>query len=153
VDFGLAREAEDESADQAVIWGTPYYVAPEKIRRERENFHSDMYSLGGTLYHAITGHVPFEAPTVEEVISAHVNTPLTPPNHVRPEITTPTSDALMMAMAKDPLDRFRSYADFMMAFEAARSQLLVQQLQAQQEPEGVDTDSPDAHGKGWWRRG
>jgi hypothetical protein len=41
----------------------------------------------------------------------------------------------------------------MMAFEAARSQLLVQQLQAQQEPEGVDTDSPDAHGKGWWRRG
>src|SRR6266550_8863704 len=82
VDFGLAREAEDDSADQAVIWGTPYYVAPEKIRREREDFHSDMYSLGGTLYHAITGHVPFEAPTVEEVISAHVNTPLTPPNDV-----------------------------------------------------------------------
>lgn len=151
VDFGLAREAEDESADQAVIWGTPYYVAPEKIRRERENFHSDMYSLGGTLYHAITGHVPFEAPTVEEVIFAHVNTPLTPPNHVLPEITTPTSDALMMAMAKDPLDRFRTYGDFMMAFEAARSQLLVQQLQAQQEPDELDA-SQGAHGKGWWRR-
>src|SRR5882724_11931185 len=106
VDFGLAREAEDESADQAVIWGTPYYVAPEKIRREREDFHSDMYSLGGTLYHAITGHVPFEAPTVEEVIYAHVNARLTPPNHVVPEISTATSDALMMALAKDPDDRF-----------------------------------------------
>ena len=151
VDFGLAREAEDESADQSVIWGTPYYVAPEKIRRERENFHSDMYSLGGTLYHAVTGHVPFEAPTVEEVISAHVNTPLTPPNQVVPEITEPTSDALMMAMAKNPLDRFRTYGEFIMAFEAARSQLLVHQLQAQQEPPELGAEG-EAHARGWWRR-
>jgi serine/threonine protein kinase len=151
VDFGLAREAEDESADQAVIWGTPYYVAPEKIRRERENFHSDMYSLGGTLYHAITGHVPFEAPTVEEVISAHVSTPLTPPNQVVPEITPPTSDALMIAMAKNPKERFRTYDEFIMAFTAARSQLLVQQLQAQQEPEEIAADE-QAQSKGWWKR-
>ncbi len=150
VDFGLAREAEDESADQSVIWGTPYYVAPEKIRRERENFHSDMYSLGGTLYHAITGHVPFEAPTVEEVISAHVNTPLTPPDQVVPEITAPTSEALMIAMAKNPQERFRTYDEFIMAFTAARSQLLVQQLRAQQEPgDGMQTEES---GKGWWRR-
>lgn len=151
VDFGLAREAEDESADQSVIWGTPYYVAPEKIRRERENFHSDMYSLGGTLYHAVTGHVPFEAPTVEEVISAHVSTPLTPPNQVLPEITEPTSDALMMAMAKNPLDRFRTYGEFIMAFEAARSQLLVQQLQAQQEPTEFGGEA-ESQNRGWWRR-
>jgi serine/threonine protein kinase len=150
VDFGLAREAEDESADQSVIWGTPYYVAPEKIRRERENFHSDMYSLGGTLYHAITGHVPFEAPTVEEVISAHVNTPLTPPIDVVPEISQATSDALMIALAKNPHERFRTYDEFIMAFEAARSQLLMQQLQAQQEPEADGGSAPQ--GKGWWKR-
>jgi serine/threonine protein kinase len=152
VDFGLAREAEDESADQSVIWGTPYYVAPEKIRRERENFHSDMYSLGGALYHAVTGHVPFEAPTVEEVISAHVNTPVTPPNHVVPEITADTSDALMMALAKNPHDRYRTYDEFIMAFTAARSQLLVQQLRMQQEPEEGVTSEGQAQGKGWWRR-
>ncbi len=153
VDFGLAREAEDESADQAVIWGTPYYVAPEKIRRERENFHSDMYSLGGTLYHAITGHVPFEAPTVEEVISAHVNTPLTPPDQVVPEISPATSDALMTAMAKNPKQRFATYDEFIMACTAARSQLLVQQLRAQQEPEPPAPEEEQAtHGKGWWRR-
>jgi len=150
VDFGLAREAEDESADQAVIWGTPYYVAPEKIRRERENFHSDMYSLGGTLYHAITGHVPFEAPTVEEVIFAHVNTPVTPPNQVVPEITADTSDALMMALAKNPHDRFRTYDDFIMAFTAARSQLLIQQYRGAPEPEQMSAEE-QAHGK-WWRR-
>ena len=48
------------------------------------------------------GHVPFEAPTVEEVIVAQVQTPLTPPNLVVPEITQPTSDALVKAMAKNP---------------------------------------------------
>jgi serine/threonine protein kinase len=150
VDFGLAREAEDESADQAVIWGTPYYVAPEKIRRERENFHSDMYSLGGTLYHAITGHVPFEAPTVEEVIFAHVNTPLTPPNHVVPEITQATSDALMIAMAKQPRERFGTYDEFIMAFTAARSQLLIDRYRG---PEAVEPAVEEqAQGKGWWKR-
>ena len=77
VDFGLARHAEDDQEYE--VWGTPYYVAPEKIKREGEDFLSDMYSLGGTLYHALTGHVPFEAKTIEEVVAGHVHTPLTPP--------------------------------------------------------------------------
>ncbi|MBI1840615.1 MAG: serine/threonine protein kinase [Verrucomicrobia bacterium] len=50
VDFGLAREAETEEAFEGAVWGTPYYIAPEKVKREAETFHSDMYSLGGTLY-------------------------------------------------------------------------------------------------------
>jgi len=78
VDFGLARKADVEHEVEDVTWGTPYYVAPEKIKREPETFLSDMYSLGATLYHGMTGHVPFDAPTVEEVIVAQVQTPLTP---------------------------------------------------------------------------
>ncbi len=147
VDFGLARVASVEEAEhEFIVWGTPYYVAPEKIRRETEDFLSDMYSLGGTLYHAITGHVPFEAPTVEEVISAHVNTPLTPPNHVAPDISQPTSDALVTAMAKLPAERYQSYDDFIMALTAARSQLLVKQFNMTQTPVS------EHEGKGWWRR-
>jgi serine/threonine protein kinase len=69
VDFGLARHAAKNEEYEATIWGTPYYVAPEKIQRQGEDFHSDMYSLGGTLYHALTGHVPFEAETVEQVVA------------------------------------------------------------------------------------
>ena len=130
IDFGLARKADQEHEVEDVTWGTPYYVAPEKIKREPETFLSDMYSLGATLYHAMTGHVPFEAPTVEEVIIAQVQTPLTPPNLVVPEITQPTSDALVKAMAKNPAERFLSYELFIMALEAARSQLLVMQNQA-----------------------
>src|SRR5437762_8567231 len=49
VDFGLARRAEDEE-HESTVWGTPYYVAPEKIKRQPDSFVSDLYSLGGTLY-------------------------------------------------------------------------------------------------------
>lgn len=125
VDFGIARRTDAESDHDGTVLGTPYYIAPEKIRREHENFLSDMYSLAGTLYHAITQHVPFEAPTVEDVVAAHVHTPLTPPDRVNPDITAPTSDALARAMAKKPSDRFESYDAFIMALNAARSQYLV----------------------------
>jgi serine/threonine protein kinase len=146
VDFGLARSVEAESDTGSVTEGTPYYVAPEKIKREKETFLADMYSLGATLYHAMTGHVPFEAPTVEELVSAHVHTPLTPPNMVLPEITQPTSDVLVKVMAKNPADRFLSYDEFRMALEAARSQLLINQY-SQGRPRTT------VKGKtGWWRR-
>jgi serine/threonine protein kinase len=128
VDFGLAKTVEGVTEYEASVWGTPYYVAPEKIQRQGETFHSDMYSLGGTLYHALTGHVPFEAPTVEEVVAGQVHTPLTPPNFVLPEITQPTSDALCIAMAKTPGERYPTYDDLIMALTAARSQLLVQKF-------------------------
>ena len=145
VDFGLARKADVEHEVEDVTWGTPYYVAPEKIKREPETFLSDMYSLGATLYHAMTGHVPFEAPTVEEVIVAQVQTPLTPPNLVVPEITQPTSDALIKCMAKNPAERFLSYEEFIMALEASRSQLVVKQYQSPQAPKSKSLTS-------WWKR-
>jgi serine/threonine-protein kinase len=146
VDFGLARSVEAEPESVTETHGTPYYVAPEKIQREKETFLSDMYSLGCTLYHAITGHVPFDAPTVEEVVAAHVREPLTPPNAVFPEITQPTSDALAKVLAKNPADRFLSYDEFRMAFEAARSQLLIQQYAQSTQPK----ISPKK--TSWWRR-
>ena len=144
VDFGLARSTEADTEYDTAVWGTPYYIAPEKVKREHEDFLSDMYSLAGTLYHALTGHVPFEAPTVEEVVAAHIHTPLTPPSQVIPEVTPPTSEALVIAMAKRPADRYRTYDDFRMAMEAARSQLLIGQLRAKKETGSV--------GRSWWRR-
>jgi len=145
VDFGLARNVDAEPESSTVTEGTPYYVAPEKIKREKETFLSDMYSLGATLYHALTGHVPFEAPTVEELVAAHVHTPLTPPNMVMTDITQPTSDALVKVMAKNPADRFLSYDEFRMALEASRTQLLIQQY--------AESDQPRPKSKtSWWRR-
>jgi serine/threonine protein kinase len=150
IDFGLARAAETGDQYESTVWGTPYYVAPEKINRQPETFLSDMYSLGGTLYHALTGHFPFEAPTVNELVIAHVYTPLTPPNHVVPEITQLTSDAIARVMAKNPAERFQTYDEFRMALEYARSMLLVQQSQANMAAVAQEQQPPSA--KGWWRR-
>jgi serine/threonine-protein kinase len=101
-----------------------------------------MYSLGGTLYHALTGHVPFESATVDEIVAAHVHVPLTPPNHVVPEITQLTSDALVRAMAKRPGDRFENYEEMQMVLEEARSHLMVRQMQQAAE---------QAPAKKWWK--
>jgi serine/threonine-protein kinase len=147
IDFGLARNVDAEPESTTVTEGTPYYVAPEKIKRERETFLSDMYSLGCTLYHALTGHVPFEAPTVEELVAAHVHTALTPPNLVLPEVTQLTSDVLVRVLAKNPSDRFLSYDEFSMALSYARSQLLIQQTtQPAPGTKGIKSKTS------WWRR-
>ncbi len=143
IDFGLVRAAEAENTWEEHVWGTVYYVAPEKIERKPEDFHSDMYSLGGTMYHALTGHVPFEG-TVDEVVRAHVYTPLTPPHLVAPDVTELTSTALLQAMAKNPAERFDSYDDLRMALEASRSQLLLQQVRQSERGAGP--------ARSWWRR-
>jgi serine/threonine-protein kinase len=104
-----------------------------------------MYSLGCTLYHALTGHPPFEAPTVEELVSAHVNIPVTPPNLVAPEVTQATSDALLKMLAKNPEERFLSYDELIMALTLSRSELLLAQST------GNMPSNPKAK-TGWWRR-
>ena len=146
VDFGLARKTDSSADNTEFTRGTPFYVAPEKIKREPETFLSDMYSLGATLYHAITGRVPFDAPTSEEVVQAHVFTPLTPPNQLLPEISQFTSDALLRSMAKNPADRFLSYDEFRMALEAARSKLLIQVYSMAEEVKQPKRMTS------WWRR-
>jgi serine/threonine-protein kinase len=152
VDFGLARSAEKTDVDESSLWATPYYVAPEKVQRQSETFLSDMYSLAATLYHALTGHVPFEAPSIEEVVAAQVHTPLTPPNLVARDLTQPTSDAIERAMAKEPGRRFQSYDEMIMALEASRSQILVARLRSGGSL-AAEPEPPRAGGvRGWFRR-
>ena len=130
VDFGLARKADAEQDEEEGVLGTPYYIAPERVSQTGESYLSDMYSLAATLYHALTGKVPFEAPDIQEAAFAHVNNPLTPPKQLNPAITQPTNDAICIAMNKEPSQRYQTYDEFIMALEAARSYLLVQQFRS-----------------------
>ncbi|MBG86773.1 MAG: serine/threonine protein kinase [Verrucomicrobiales bacterium] len=128
VDFGLAKSADEERGyeEEGGIFGTPYYIAPERLSENREDFRSDMYSLGGTLYHALVGHVPFDAPEIHDVAQAHIQEPLIPPNHEIADIQEITNEAICRAMAKNPDERYQSYDEFIMALTAARSHLLIQ---------------------------
>jgi serine/threonine protein kinase len=123
VDFGLAEKADEQSGANDTVWGTPEYVAPEKIQREPETFLSDMYSLAGTCYHALTGRTPFVTENIDDMVMAHVNQELVPPAQLV-EVTPPTNDAIIKALAKDPKERFRSYEEMILALEFARTYLL-----------------------------
>lgn len=63
VDFGLAIFAGSQEDDGGEMWATPYYVAPEKVMEHREDTRSDIFSLGATIYHALTGKPPHKADT------------------------------------------------------------------------------------------
>tara|TARA_Y100001934_G_scaffold223871_1_gene267678 strand:+ start:1867 stop:3024 length:1158 start_codon:yes stop_codon:yes gene_type:complete len=155
VDFGLACKSEAGVDYSEQIWGTPYYIAPEKLRREPETFLADMYSLAGTLYHSLTGHTPFEAPQIDDVVLAHLNTPLTPPNRVVSSISESTSEVITRAMDKAPQNRYQSYDEFIMALTAARSQLLRSQItQATTARRARPAPPPEEASpkKGWFRR-
>ncbi len=143
-DFGLARAASTEHTVEEYVWGTPQYLAPEKMQRQPETFLSDMYSLGATLYHAVTGQVAFPAANDNDAAAAHVSVPLTPPNQVLAEITQMTSDAIVRSMAKNPVERFADYDEFILNFELARTYLLRDQAQAGEHGHGGH------HRKGWF---
>jgi eukaryotic-like serine/threonine-protein kinase len=111
-DMGLAREATDVQAAMAEAgraYGTPYYIAPEQIRGEVDiDQRADMYSLGATFYHMVTGRVPFEGPTPSAVMHKHLKEPLTPPDHLNTNLTSGCGAMIEMLLAKNRDDRYPS---------------------------------------------
>ena len=105
VDFGLAAMQKDTNE----IWGTPYYIAPEKVKKEPVDYRADMYSLGGTIYHALTGVAPFEGDDAPAVVRKRFEGAPVPPSKIRADIS-PQIDALVLKMlALNPADRFPSF--------------------------------------------
>jgi serine/threonine-protein kinase len=121
-DMGLARAVSDYEAAEAEAgkaFGTPYYISPEQIRGEVDvDFRADIYSLGVTLYHMVTGQVPFDGPSPSAVMHKHLKEELTPPDHLVPELSTGISEIIEVAMAKDRRQRYATTADLLDDLEA-----------------------------------
>ncbi len=120
-DMGLAREAGDEAAAEAEkgrAYGTPYYISPEQVRGVKDvDFRADIYSLGATLYHMITGRVPFDGTTPGQIMQKHLKEPLVPPDHLNPNISTGLGEVVERAMAKDRNKRYASTTDMLQDLE------------------------------------
>ncbi len=121
-DMGLARETADRKAarDEAGrAYGTPYYISPEQIRGELNiDFRADMYSLGATFYHMVTGRVPFEGQTPAAVMHKHLKEPLIPPDHLVPTLSTGVGEVIERMMRKRPEERYESMSDLIRDLEA-----------------------------------
>jgi serine/threonine protein kinase len=123
VDFGLAIFMEDEESVRGEIWGTPYYVAPEKLDKKPEDFRSDIYSLGATLFHALAGRPPFEAETPSLVALKHLKSQPVSLQAFAPHVSGNTAYVINRTLLKDPSLRYQSYDDLIEHLEYALEQL------------------------------
>jgi len=115
-DFGLAGIAAEARGE---VWGTPYYVAPERLNNQPEDFRSDIYSLGATLFHALAGRAPIEGDTnsASELLTLKQQPLLL--SVVAPEVSPETARVLQRMIAPNPAQRFSSYDEVVTELEAA----------------------------------
>jgi serine/threonine protein kinase len=122
-DFGLASTATQRWASGGVVWGTPEYVAPERLNNDPEDFRSDIYSLGATLFHAIAGKPPIEASTNSSPALLELKQQPLDLQATVPDVSVATAEVLQRMIAADPAQRFSSYDDLVAELERAWREL------------------------------
>ncbi|MCF7853604.1 MAG: protein kinase [Candidatus Pacebacteria bacterium] len=112
-DLGLARAGSDiRQEGGSEILGTPQYIAPELLLGKQADNRTDIYSLGATLYHALTGEYPYSGNTATEIARKHISDPLRSPHQVVADIPEPVSRLVEIMLAKRPGHRFDSAEEF-----------------------------------------
>ncbi len=122
-DLGLARLTNDEAwglSEAGMAIGTPYYISPEQVRGQTDvDIRADVYSLGATLYHMVTGKVPYGGATPQEVMRKHVDprTELVPPDHLNTKISSGLGMVIETMMAKNRENRYTTPDDLILDFK------------------------------------
>ncbi len=123
-DLGLARATDDKEAAESEAgkaYGTPYYISPEQVRGDVDiDFRADIYSLGATMYHLVTGKPPFDGETPSAVMHKHLKQPLVPADHVNTSLSAGIGEVIDFAMAKDRDERYRTTEELLEDLELVR---------------------------------
>jgi len=114
-DFCLAKDLlEGDKEKGRVIMGTPFYISPEQATGEKNiDIRSDIYSLGATFYHMITGVPPFVADSQGAVINKHLTEAVVPPMSKNHAITPATNYVILKMLAKDRNARYQTPNDLL----------------------------------------
>lgn len=114
MDLGISKSLLEKNGsvthDNAIV-GTPYYMSPEQIHGDDCDSRADIYSLGATLYHLVTGELPFQAETVMGVIEKQLNDPLPSPSERNPKLRREVVELIEKMMQKDPSLRHADWED------------------------------------------
>jgi serine/threonine protein kinase len=139
-DFGLAQKIvkDAEEAGSREAFGTPAYVSPEQISREKTDQRTDIYSLGATLFHLMTGKQPFNGPSVEEIIWGHLEKPFPIEIAREANLSTGWIHLIKKMMERSPDNRFADYRELCTALENVHSfRCETTPLEAPQQPKPV----------------
>ena len=120
VDFGLALVTQGGKAQADEIWATPYYVPPEALDIGEEDFRSDIYALGASLFHALSGEPPFSTETRSTTELKEIKRNLRSLKEAAPWLNDETCAVIDRAMAFKMDDRFSSYKELVDAFHYAQ---------------------------------
>jgi tRNA A-37 threonylcarbamoyl transferase component Bud32 len=121
-DFGLAKATRMSKSQLAArdhikdgVAGTPAYIAPEQVEGGWDNatHRSDIYALGATFYHALTGRPPFESDDPIELMAKRLRLDPVPPHLARPGIDRQLSDLVMTMLVRDPVHRVHTWIDLL----------------------------------------
>ncbi len=111
-DFGLAKahEPDPQFMTEGTTVGTPHYMAPEQARGEALDIRADLYALGATLYHAVTGQTPFSGSSAA-VMHSHLKRELPPPESLNPNLSQGCIAIIKKLMAKERKERYPTPAE------------------------------------------
>ncbi len=129
-DFGLAQPVSQSANVSADLWGTPAYMSPEKLQREGEDSRSDIYSLGCTLFHCLTGRPPFASPDVDELVLQQVSTPAPNVQVFAPDVSGATAFVIERCLKKDPNERYQNYEELIEHLSYVEGQSLTSEAAA-----------------------
>ncbi len=112
-DLGIAKSFEEgtispEGSGQRKVLGTPHYMAPEQALGKSIDRRADIYSLGASFYHMLTGKTPFKGSTITELLKAHVHEKLEPIQVLNSDVPEPVCFVVERMMAKSPEKRYDS---------------------------------------------
>ncbi len=106
LDFGIARSMQDSRLTGAgEVFGTPQYMAPERITSIDAGPPADLYAVGVIMYEMLTGRLPFDAADIATFFVKHMKEPPPPPRSFDPSIPEPVERLILELLAKDPKDR------------------------------------------------
>ena len=105
-DFGVARLTDNNRTKTGIVLGTPIYMSPEQLNAEDLSGHSDLFSLGVTLYELLVGEVPFKASNIAVLMTRITTDDPAPVSNRRPGVPPSVDAVLFKALAKRPERRF-----------------------------------------------
>ena len=125
-DFGLARQMEHglDISKPGKALGTPYYMSPEQCSGKELDGRSDIYSLGVSLYHIVTGKRPFKGKNAVATALMHIREPVAPPEKINPNLPLPLADLILKMMEKNPQYRFQNCSELLSALKSTKDVIL-----------------------------